>query len=165
MVWLHLLHIVPGAIWVGAAVYIALFVLPAARAAGPEGGRVLDHLMRRTGPALGIAMLCTVVTGFVMYSRLSAGFNRAWVTSRPGLTLATGALASLLAVVVGAGVNGRAGSQMGAIRKGLAAQGSAPSAAQSAELARLQARIERGSQITAVLLVFAAAAMATARYL
>jgi uncharacterized membrane protein len=165
VVWLRLLHIVAGAVWVGAAVYIALFVLPAARAAGAEGGRFLDSLMRRTGPALGVAMLLTVVTGFAMYGRLSAGFNRAWVTSRPGLALAAGAAAALLAVIIGVGVNGRAGRKSGALRKTLASQGGAPPAALAAELATLQSRMELGARVTAALLVLAAAAMATARYL
>src|SRR5205823_6318157 len=85
MVWLRLLHIVAGVFWVGSAVFVGLFLLPTARAAGPEGGRFMARLMQRTGPVLGIAMLLTIVPGFIMYGRLSAGFNRAWVTSRPGL--------------------------------------------------------------------------------
>ena len=36
---------------------------------------------------------------------------------------------------------------------------------EAAELARLQARIERGAQVVAVLLLLAAGAMAVARYL
>ena len=92
MVWLRLVHIVAGVVWVGSAVFAALFVLPTARALGAEGGRFVARLMPRSGPVLGGAMLLTIVSGFIMYGRLSAGFNRAWVTSRVGLALGAGAV-------------------------------------------------------------------------
>ena len=163
MVWLRLLHIVAGVFWVGSAVFVGLFLLPTARAAGPEGGRFMARLMQRTGPVLGIAMLLTIVPGFIMYGRLSAGFNRAWVTSRPGLALATGAVASILAVVIGAVVNGPAGAKIAALLRDT--QGGALTAAQAAQLATLQTRVERVARLVALLLLLAAGAMAVARYL
>ncbi len=110
-------------------------------------------------------MLLTVVPGFIMYGRLSAGFNRAWVTSRPGLALATGAVASIIAVLIGVAVSRPAGEKLAALRKSLETEGRAPTAAQAAQLATLQSRVERGAQLVAALLVLAAAAMAVARYL
>lgn len=165
MVWLRLVHIVAGVVWVGSAVFAALFVLPTARALGAEGGRFVARLMPRSGPVLGGAMLLTIVSGFIMYGRLSAGFNRAWVTSRVGLALGTGAVAALLAVIVGVAVNAPAGAKMARLRKGLETQGGTPTAAQATELATLQARVERGARLVALLLLTAAAAMAVARYL
>ena len=165
MVWLRLVHIVAGVVWVGSAVFAALFVLPTARALGAEGGRFVARLMPRSGPVLGGAMLLTIVSGFIMYGRLSAGFNRAWVTSRVGLALSAGAVAALLAVIVGVAVNAPAGAKMARLRKGLETQGGTPTAAQAAELATLQARVERGARLVALLLLTAAAAMAVARYL
>ena len=165
MVWLRLLHIVAGVFWVGAAVFMAFFVLPTARAAGPEGGRFVARLGRRMGPVLGVAMLLTVIPGFMMYGRLSAGFNRAWVTSRPGLALAAGAVAAILAIVIGVAVNAPAVAKIGALQKSVAAQGGSPNPAQTAQLAAWQARVERATQIVAVLLLFAVGAMAVARYL
>jgi uncharacterized membrane protein len=165
MVWLRLLHIVAGIVWVGSAVFSALFLLPTARAAGAEGARFVARLMPRVGPALGIAMLLTVIPGFVMYGRLSAGFDRAWVSSPTGLALAAGAGAALLAAVLGAAINGPTRGRILALRQGLETRGGTPSATEGAELARLQARIERGAQLVALLLVVAAGAMAVARYL
>jgi len=165
VVWLRLVHIVAGVVWVGSAVFAALFVLPTARALGAEGGRFVARLMPRSGPVLGGAMLLTIVSGFIMYGRLSAGFNRAWVTSRVGLALSAGAVAALLAVIVGVAVNAPAGAKMARLRKGLETQGGTPTAAQAAELATLQARVERGARLVALLLLTAAAAMAVARYL
>ncbi|PYP55838.1 MAG: hypothetical protein DMD44_14055 [Gemmatimonadetes bacterium] len=165
MVWLRLVHIVAGIVWVGSAVFAALFLFPTARAVGPDGRRFIERLQRRMGPAFGIAMLLTVIPGFVMYGRLSAGFNRAWVTSRPGLALGAGAVATLLAVVIGIASNAPADRKIARLRQGLEQQGSAPTAAQAAELAALQTRIERGTQVAAALLLLAAGAMAVARYL
>jgi hypothetical protein len=121
--------------------------------------------MQPVGPAFGIAMLLTVIPGFVMYARLSAGFGRAWVTSPPGFALGAGAVAAILAVAIGLAVNAPAGAKIASLRKGLEMTGGAPTAAQTAQLARLQARVERGAQLAAVCLVVAAGAMAVARYL
>lgn len=165
MVWLRLVHIVAGIVWVGSAVFAALFVFPTARAVGADGRRFIERLQRRMGPAMGIAMLLTVIPGFIMYGKLSAGFNRAWVTSRPGLALGAGALAAILAVIVGIASNASAGVRLAALSKSVEAQGGAATAAQAAQVAVLQARMERGMQAAAALLVIAAAAMAVARYL
>jgi uncharacterized membrane protein len=165
MVWLRLLHIVAGTVWVGSAVFGALFLLPTARVAGPEAGRFVGRLMQRMGPAMGIAMLLTVVPGFIMFGRLSGGFNRAWAMSPTGLALGTGAGATVLAVVLGVALSAPAGAKMAALRKRLESQGGTPTAAEATQLAQWQSRIERGAQITAGFLVVAAGAMAVARYL
>ncbi len=165
MVWLRLVHIVAGTFWVGSVVFAALFLFPTARAVGADSRRLMERLRQRMGPAMGGAMLLTVIPGFIMYGRLSAGFNRAWVASRPGLALGAGAVASILAVVVGVAVNARAGVKMAALKKSLETQGGTPTADQAAQLATLQARVERGGQLAAILLLIAAGAMAVARYL
>lgn len=165
MVWLRLLHVVAGVFWVGSAVYGALFLLPTARAAGPEGGRFVARLMQRMGPAMGIGMLLTVIPGFIMYRRLSAGFARAWVTSPQGLALGTGAVVTILAVILGIALNVPVRGKMVALRKDLETQGGASDAAAAAQLARLQVRLERGAQVVALLLLVAVGAMAVARYL
>ena len=125
MVWLRLIHIVAGVVWVGSAVFAALFVFPTARALGPDGRRFIERLQRRMGPALGLAMVLTVIPGFIMYGRLSAGFNRAWVTSRPGLALGAGAVAALLAVVMGIATNAPDSAKIARLRKDLDQRGGA----------------------------------------
>lgn len=165
MIWLRLFHIVFGALWVGAATFGAFFIMPAARVAGPEGGRFVGRLMQRMGPAMGIAMLFTVIPGFIMYSRISGGFDRSWAMSPTGMALGAGAVASLLAVVVGMGLSSPTRKKIVALRKGLDTEGRAPTAIEAAQLAQLQGRIESGAKVTATLLIVAAGAMAVARYL
>jgi uncharacterized membrane protein len=165
MVWLRLLHIVAGSFWVGSVVFVAAFLLPTARAAGPDGGRFVASLMQRTGPVFLVAMLLTVIPGLIMFGQLSGGFNPAWAATPQGRALGAGALAALLAVVVGLGVSNPTRKKIVALRKGLETEGRTPTATEAAQLARWQARIERGAQITAGFLVVAAGAMAVARYL
>jgi len=117
MLWLRLVHILAGVFWVGSAVFLAAIVLPAARAAGAEGGHFMERLMQqpRTRAALGGAMLLTVLSGVAMYGRLSGGFERAWVTSPHGLALALGGLATILAAVIGAARRGRSAALVAAL--------------------------------------------------
>lgn len=164
MIWLRLLHIVGGSVWVGAAVIMAFFLLPTARKGGPEGARFVGQVMQRMGPGFGIMMLLTVVPGFIMYWRISGGFDRAWMGSPTGKALGAGAVASLLAIIVGMMINGPTRSRIVALRKTLETQGRAPTATETTQLAHWQLRIERGARAAAALLVVAACAMAIARY-
>ena len=42
---IRILHVVIGAFWVGAVLFIAAFLAPSVRAAGPAGGAVMQQLM------------------------------------------------------------------------------------------------------------------------
>ena len=54
---------------------------------GSTRGRFLERVtrQRRTGVALGVAMLLTVGSGFVMYGRLASALGKAWATSHAGM--------------------------------------------------------------------------------
>jgi len=160
MVWLRLVHIVAGIFWVGSALFSALVLIPTARAAGPDGRRFVERLGRRLAPMVGVAMLLTIVPGFTMYGQL----GRNWAASPMGRALGVGALATILAIFVFLGINAPAAAKMGKLRKALAAQGT-PSGSDTPELEALASRMDRGTQITATLLLVAASAMAVARYL
>lgn len=165
MLWLRLVHILAGIFWVGAAVLLAAFILPTARSLGDDGGRFVARLMQRgLGPTLGIAMLVTIVSGLAMYGRLSAGFNRGWVTSPHGLVLGAGAGAALLSLLIGVTVNGPVTLRLAKLRQSVAARGAAPSPAEAAQLSALQSRRDRASVVSALFVVLAAVAMAAARY-
>ena len=113
----RLMHILGGIFWVGSAVILAGFILPALRDAGPEGGRFMQALMgRRRLPAyLGTAAGLTLLSGLALYLRDSGGLQWAWITSSPGLAFTIGALAALLAAVLGLLVAGRAGARAAAL--------------------------------------------------
>jgi hypothetical protein len=167
MVVLRLIHIVGGVFWVGAFIVMAGFLFPAVRATGPQGGRVMQEVMqrRRLPVYLGVAAGLTILSGFVMYARIAGATNGAWASTRPGMTYGIGGLAAILAIVVGAAVAGPAGRKLGKLGERVQASGGPPSAEQAAQMAALQARIGRGMQAVAVLLLVAVVAMAIARYL
>src|SRR5256885_6190676 len=103
MAFLRLLHILAGIFWVGATVFLASFLLPAARTVGPTAGPVIAELMgrRRLQLWINVAMVIAILAGFALYgldSRISGGgFGR----SPMGITLGIGALLSIVAAGVG----------------------------------------------------------------
>jgi uncharacterized membrane protein len=160
---LRLLHVVGGVFWVGAMTVLAWFLFPAVRAAGPEGGRVMQGLMtdRRMGMWMGIAGGLTVLSGLTLFARYASATDGAWVRTPAGVGYSIGAVAALLGMGVGLGLGMR--SMMRVQRIAAEAAGS-PSPAQAAEMERLQARAGAAAKVTAGLLLFAAAVMGTARY-
>jgi hypothetical protein len=162
---LRLIHILGGIFWAGTMILLAAFLLPTARAIGPEGGKFMGYVMRqrRLQLYLGTAMLLTVLSGIVMYARMAAATHGAWAGSRPGMAYGVGAVAAILAAAIGGAIGSSAGRKMLAVGQTIGPAG--PSAQQQAELARLQARMALGARLAAGLLVVAAAAMAVGRYL
>lgn len=103
MITLRLIHILSGVFWTGTAFFSVWFLQRAVAEAGPEGGRFMQRLtaQRRFQIAMPVAAWLTILSGIGLYGRVSAGFQRAWVTSGTGLVLAAAGLAAILAVVVG----------------------------------------------------------------
>jgi uncharacterized membrane protein len=162
---LRLVHILAGIFWTGTMIMLAAFLLPTARATGPEGGRFMQYLMRqrRLQFYLGTAMLLTVLSGIAMYARMAAATHGAWAGSRPGIAYGVGAVAAILAAAIGGSIGSSAGRKMLAVGQAIGATG--PSTEQQAELGRLQSRMALGARLAAGLLVVAAGAMAVGRYL
>jgi len=102
MLFLRLLHIVLGVYWAGTIIFTALYLEPSVRAAGPPGGQVMTQLIRRghlnVMPAVA---LITILTGIDLYRRVSGGFQMDWITSPRGVALIIGAVAAIVAFVVG----------------------------------------------------------------
>ena len=162
---LRLVHILAGIFWVGGVFLIAGFLIPTVRATGREGGRFMQHLMqqRRLPAYLAVAMLLTVLSGFVLYGRIVSATKGAWAGTRPGIAYGLGGLLAVIGALVGMLVSGSAARRVAAIGE-RAAQSGGPSGEEQAEMTRLQRRMVVGSRLVAVFLGLAAAAMAVARY-
>jgi uncharacterized membrane protein len=163
---LRLIHILAGVFWAGSAFFLAGFLIPTVRETGPEGGRVMSHLVarRRLPVFVGIAMLLTVLSGLIMYGRTAAATHGTWTGTAPGIAYGLGGLAAILGAVVGMGISGAAGRRMAAIGQ-RAAEAGRPSPEQQAEIQGLQRRMMLGARIAAGLISVSVVAMATARYL
>ena len=167
MVLLRLLHIVFGVFWAGAIFAMVLFVQPVVRAAGPEGGRFMAQMReRRFFDVLPVTAALTILSGFELYRRLSAGFNAEWIRSPYGMSLTVGGLAAIVAFVIGMFVMRRATLRV--LDLAQEAQRAAEGPARDAVIAqmdplRTQAMIS--ARWVAALLLVSVVAMAVARYL
>ena len=166
MIVLRLFHIFAGVFWVGAGLMAIAVLVPFTQFAGEEGKRFGQRFMSQSkyGMFMGIASMLTVLSGALMYWRVSNGFRLTWLTSPTGIVLTIGALAGILALVLGMTVHSPTGARLAALGKEIAAAGGAQTPAQAQTLGQLQARIAKANRWSAVLLITATIGMAIARY-
>ena len=166
LILMRLLHIVAGAFWVGAVVFMAAFLIPTIRAVGPGGAPVMGHLaqVRRLPLVLLGAAWTTILSGagLVWYQAGPLGFR--WFSVGPGRVFGIGAVLAVIATVIGMTVSAPTARRIGAITGRVQAGGGTPSAEDQSELRRLQARITSATNAVAVLVILALMAMAVARY-
>jgi putative copper export protein len=64
----HVLHVVSAATWLGAAIFVGWFLMPALIEAGPDGGKVMNGVQRRGWVAVApVIAVLTVVSGIYLY--------------------------------------------------------------------------------------------------
>lgn len=161
---LRLTHISSGSFWIGAAIFITLFLDPTVRAAGAEGGRFMQRMVTQTPLVkyMTLSSLLTVLSGITLYG-LNAGFNPGWITTREGLIFSIGSLAGVVAYVTGQFVIAPTAGRIGALGREIAMAGGPPSSVQLTEMSSLQARALRYGRLEVVLMVITIAGMAGAR--
>ena len=164
---LRLVHIVAGTFWAGGAILVALYLLPAVRAAGPGGAAVLRELTvsRRLPEALLAAGLAAIASGALLLWIDSDGFRVAWFARPQGVSYLIGALAALGVVAIGLAVNIPGAKLIGRLTSAAAARGTPLTAAETELLQRTAARVGRGTLAGAALLTITTATMAIARTL
>jgi uncharacterized membrane protein len=163
----RVVHIVASTIWVGGAILVAAFVLPAARASGPSGAAVLRELtaVRRLPEVLlGLAAL-TLASGAYLSWVASRGLQPAWFHSQAGWGYTLGAAVALLAFLIGLLINIPTARRIGKLTNEVKGSGTAPTVAQAQMLQRFTQRLLRGTRAVAALVVASSALMAVARYL
>ena len=159
---LRLLHIIFGTFWVGSALFLAIILEPQTRALGPAIQRpVMSAVGRVMAPILTASAAISILAGVALVVRLRWGhldtlFNTGW-----GWAIIVGSVAALAAFLVG-GVSGMTVARMG--RLGRAIEGRPPTPEEGARLQGLGGRVTLLARTTAVLLVVAVGAMASARF-
>jgi len=163
---LRFFHIVSGVLWAGALIFVAWFLMPSLRAAGPAAGPVMGQLGKvRKMPVYMMAVaFLTILSGIGLMIVVSAGSAGTWMSTGPGRTFAWGATFAILAAIIGMTFSSPAAKKMSVIGATVAQRGGAPTAEEAAEMQRLQARVQRSTQIVSVLVLLATTAMAVARY-
>lgn len=160
----RVLHILFAALWVGAAVFLSVYVSPAIRALGPAGAPVMAELMRRRMSAfLGAAAMLTVLSGVWMYWEFTHGLDAAIMRQGIGLALGFGGLCGIAAAVIGAAVISRSAERAGKLSREAAQlpEGAERGAAMQTVTA-LQRRATIFARFNSVLLVVALLAMCLA---
>jgi len=163
---LRALHVLLGAVWLGAAVLITLFLAPTVAEAGPAGGQIMVVLMRR-GLHRFIAgvSVATVVTGLYLYWRFTGGFDPETARTPAGVAFGIGGFAGLGAALLGGAVVSGGSVRLTAIMSramGLPEGSEHDSLLRTAEALRQQ--IASASRIVIGLIVVALVLMAVGHY-
>jgi uncharacterized membrane protein len=165
LIVLRLIHILGGIFWVGSALTFFYFVQPTASATAPESQRFMLHLLgtRRLGDATLAAAIFNVGAGAILIWRDSNGLDATWMTG-PGLGFTIGASAAVFALLLFGFLGYPHTRRLLAIGFRLADEQRPPSEAELAVLAGSQRVLARLAIWVPILLIVAAASMATARY-
>ena len=163
---LRLIHILAGAFWYGALIFLTRFLMPSLRSVGPASGQVMAQLnQRRLTPAMMGAAILNVGSGIWLMFITSGGDMGAWMRTGMGRTLGFGGGLAIIAMIVGMTMNPPAIKRLAAIGAAAAKRGGPPTPEEAAEITRLQKRLALGSIIPAILLTITVSAMAVARYM
>ena len=162
---LRLAHILFGIFWVGAVVFIALYLIPSVRDAGPDGAKVMQALQRRhVLEIVPTAAVLTILSGLWLFWRDSAGHSQ-WAQTPMGKSLSLGALCAILGFVIGVFVMRAATIQAGKLAASLDGLPQGPEKdARAARIQRLRLRAAVSARGVAALLTLAPAFMAVARH-
>jgi uncharacterized membrane protein len=145
------LHVIAGIVWAGVIVVLITTVMPLARRHAQDGAERWAALVaRRAGPLTGVAALLTILSGGYLMAALHPGD-----TTVAGIVLDVGAVAGVLAFIIGAIVARPLGRKLAEAR---AAQVSAQ------DLHRLRRRSALRSTVMVSLVVVAVLCMALFRY-
>ncbi len=166
MVAMRLIHIGLGVFWAGAIFFIVLFLEPSVRAAGPDGGRVMQGIQqRKLLTILPVAAALTILSGIALYWRASVGFNADWMASRVGVSLTMGAVAAIVAFLIGVFVMRASTLEAGRLAAKAQQSEGDVQAALMTQVQALRVRDRTSARWVAALLAVAVATMAVARYL
>jgi uncharacterized membrane protein len=167
LILLRIIHVGSAMIWFGGGILAGFFLQPTAEALGKAGQRFMDHLVnrRRMGIFFPIVAGLTILSGAALYYRDSAGLSITWITSPTGLGFTIGAIAAILAFVLGFILIGPSVAEQTAVQNELARGDGEPTEAQRRRLERAARRIQLANRIDLPLLLVAGLSMAVARYL
>ena len=166
LIILRFIHITCGIFWAGSIMYMALFVQPAVKAAGPEGAKFVQTLAKtnKLPIVMMFAALLTIIAGVLLLWKLSDGFQSVYMSSKHGIILSIGGTFAIIAFLIGFTVNKPTVAKIAKMGQAIAAQGAPPSPEQAQQLAKLRKRLFAATNTVAVLLGLTVIAMSIVRY-
>ena len=167
LITLRLVHIVCGVFWAGAAMYLALFVMPAVNATGPEGGRFMQQLARtnKLPMVMTVASSLSVIAGLLLFWKISGGFQSAWMSSKHGIILSIGGALAIIAWLEGFFITRPNALKLNKLGQLIAKSAGPPDARQLNQISQYRQKIFSANNHSAVLLVASVITMSIVRYL
>jgi hypothetical protein len=168
MLVLRFTHVFFGALWAGMMAYQAFFLMPSLGEAGPDAAKVMAALAKRRIPLiLPILALLTLGSGTWLLMRLmGGGGNAALVMRTPmGRAYGWGGTAAIVSFLLGIILMRPAMVRSMRLAQSLASVSPEERPKLAAEIQRLRVRAVGVGRVVTILLLFALAAMAVARYL
>jgi hypothetical protein len=164
---LRILHIGGGIFWAGAGLFMAWFLAPAVRQAGPAGGAVMLRLNRGTrwSLAISLASVLTVLSGILLYVRNGTATAWTYMSSGTGITITLGAITGIISLIIGGALVGPTSAKISDLGEKMAANDGPPSAEDGATMAALQSKMGSASRTQAITLLLSVLLMAVARYM
>ena len=165
MITARLIHIIGGAFWVGAMIFLTFFLAPAIREAGPDGAKVMGGIARRKYMMImPIVAVLTLLSGIYLYWRVSGGFNYEYLRSGPGHAYAMGGILAILAFIIGLAVVRPAMMKAMALMQSAAAAPASERESMMAQAQALRARSTTAGLVVAWMLILTVVGMAIGRY-
>ncbi len=163
---MRIVHVVLGAFWMGAIVFVAFYLMPSVAEAGPDGAKVMAGLVKRKYLNLvPIVALVNVLSGLWLYWRYTGHFDPALSATPGAMVFGAGGVLAIVALHIGIL------SMRRNVLKAMAAAGRAAALAEGPERAALMieagARRQRASKaapVVAILLLVTTALMAIGHY-
>jgi len=160
----RVLHVLFGAIWLGAAVFLTFLLMPAMRQAGPAGGKVVQVLGRRIPAFIASISGLTVLTGLWLYWHFTDGFDPGLSSTMGGRVFGAGGVLGLAAAIIGGSVVGRNMKHVVALLDQMDRTEPAARAALMDRLAQHRHKAMVAGRIASVLLIFTIMLMALGHY-
>lgn len=156
--FLYALHVFAGVFWIGAAVVITFFILPAVQATGPSGGAVMGILTdrQRLPYWITLAGMLTTLSGLPLFWYVNGGFVPDRLNSLADVAFTGGAILGVGAFLFGFLVQSPRAHRLQHL---IAHLEQPPSSDQLRSIARLQRQLQVGGWFGVGLLVAALAGM------
>ena len=162
---LRFLHVVCGALWVGAMAYQVFFLMPALAEAGPDSGKLMSSLARRRMPQIMLLVaIIAIVSGVWLLMRMMGGDAEGLMRTGMGKTFAWGGTAAIVAFLIGIIVVRPSMMKMMKLGESMPSAPPDQRPAIQAQMQKLRARGATMGKVVAALLLIALALMAVARY-
>ena len=161
------LHVLCGALWVGAAVISTLWLVPMTGDLGPDAAKVGVSLKKRGYlVAIPVIAITAILSGFWLYWRFTGGFSPEVSRTPAAMAFGTGGILAVIAFLVGTILISR--SMMRAttlMQQAMASTDGGEKQRLMGDAGRFRGRAAVGGRIVATLVVITIILMSVAHYL